>query len=210
MKIAIIGAGNVGSTLGRGLARAGHAVRYAVRDPAADKHAGLRHAGAEVQAVRAAVEAADAVLLTTPFGAAEAALAAAGDFGGKPLVDATNPIGPGLTLTHGHTDSGAEQVARWAQNARVVKAFNTTGVENMADPAYGEARAQMFVCGDDAEACAVAVGLAEDLGFRALRVGGLDKARVLEPVALLWIKLALVLGNGRNIAFGLLTREHQP
>ena len=203
MKIAIIGAGNVGGTLGRGLARAGHRIIYGVRDPKDAKHEGLKPA--EIATVRGAVEAADAALLTTPWNGAEAALAAAGDFGGKPLLDATNPIGPGFTLVLGQHDSGGEQVARWAKNAKVVKAFNTTGVENMANAAYGPSKAAMFVCGDDQAACEVAMTLARDLGFEAIRTGGLSGARILEPVAMLWIKLAMG-GMGRNIAFGLLRR----
>jgi len=208
MRIGIIGAGNVGGTLGRGLAKAGHAIVYGVREPLEEeKHRELRHTNAEVRSVREAVTGAEAVILATPWNAAQAALAAAGDFDGKPLLDATNPIGPGFALTHGHTDSGAEQVARWATNAKVVKVFNTTGLENMADPQYGQARAAMFVCGDDDPACALALGLARELGFDALQVGGLSKARVLEPAGLLWINLALVLGNGRSVAFGLLRRN---
>lgn len=202
MNVAIIGAGKVGTTLGKGLGKAGHRVVYGVRDPSQPKTV----APAEAASVRAAVEGAEAVILTTPFDGAQAALEAAGDFGGKPLLDATNPIGPGFKLLHAHTDSGGEQVARWAKNARVVKAFNTTGLENMADPSYGKARAAMFVCGDDEAACAVAAGLARDLGFEAVRTGGLSGARVLEPVAMLWITLAMG-GHGRNIAFGLLRRD---
>jgi predicted dinucleotide-binding enzyme len=150
---------------------------YGVRDPASDKHAALKGPNVDVRSVREAVEAADLVILATPWNAAQGALEAAGDFAQKTLIDATNPIGPGFALTHGHTDSGAEQVARWAKNARVVKAFNTTGAENMADPAYGDARVAMFVCGDDEAACSAAEGLAKDLGFDPLVVGGLTKAR---------------------------------
>jgi 8-hydroxy-5-deazaflavin:NADPH oxidoreductase len=172
-----------------------------VRDPAQPKSV----APAEAATVRAAVEGAEVVILATPWDGAQAALEAAGDFGGKPLLDATNPIGPGFKLLLAHTDSGGEQVARWAKNAKVVKAFNTTGLENMADPKYGAARAAMFVCGDDAGACEVAAGLARDLGFDVVRVGGLSSARVLEPVAMLWISLAMS-GKNRNVAFGLLRR----
>ncbi len=203
MKIAIIGAGNVGGTLGKGLAKAGHQVVYGVRNPDDPKHAELKPA--QIATVRGAVESSDATILATPWNGAEAALAAAGDFGGKPLLDATNPIGPGFSLLHGHTDSGGEQVARWAKGARVVKAFNTTGYENMADPVYGQARAAMLVAGDDQGACEVAMGLARDLGFEPVRLGGLNAARMLEPLAMAWIKLA-VGGHGRNIAFGLLRR----
>jgi 8-hydroxy-5-deazaflavin:NADPH oxidoreductase len=203
MNVAVIGAGKVGTTLGGGLAKAGHRVVYGVRDPS-KKDLG----GAAVASVRAAVEGAEAVILATPWDGAKDALEAAGDFGGKPLLDATNPIGPGFTLVLAQTDSGGEQVARWAKNARVVKAFNTTGLENMADPKYGSARAAMFVCGDDAGACEVALGLARDLGFDAVRTGGLSGARVLEPVAMLWISLAMG-GKNRNIAFGLLRRSER-
>lgn len=207
MKIGILGAGNVGTTLGRGLARAGHELLYAVREPDRAELDALRRDGAAVLAVRDTVERADLVLLATPWASTEAALASAGDFQGKPLLDATNPIGPGLSLTHGHTDSGAEQVARWAKGAKVVKVFNTTGVENMANPEYPDGRVAMFICGDDARACAIALELCHDLGFEAIRVGGLAMARVLEPAAMLWIQLAIVLGNGRNIGFGLLRRD---
>ncbi|MCZ7683025.1 MAG: hypothetical protein M5U28_31135 [Sandaracinaceae bacterium] len=74
------------------------------------------------------------------------------------------------------------------------------------DPRYGELRAAMLVCGDDDEACAVALSFAKDLGFDALRAGKLDRARLLEPLAVLWIQLAMGLGHGRDIAFGLLRR----
>ncbi|MCE9575561.1 MAG: NAD(P)-binding domain-containing protein [Deltaproteobacteria bacterium] len=205
MKLAIIGAGKVGGTLGRGLARAGHTIHYGARDPRDAKHAALRD-HAQVGTPREAVETSDAVVLATPWPATEAAIAALGDLDGRVLVDATNPIGPGFVLTHGHTDSGGEQVARWARTARVVKAFNTTGVETMAAPRHGDARAAMFVAGDDAAACEVALGLARDLGFEAVRLGGLVRARVLEPTAMLWIQLAMVRGLGRDIAFGVLRR----
>jgi len=87
-----------------------------------------------------------------------------------------------------------------------VTAFNSTGVENLADPRFGDARAAMFVAGDDAAACEIALGLARDLGFLAVRLGGLVRARVLEPTAMLWIQLAITRGLGRDIAFGVVRR----
>jgi 8-hydroxy-5-deazaflavin:NADPH oxidoreductase len=206
MRLAIVGAGSVGATLGAGLARAGHKITYGVRDVASEKHVALR-AHAALASVRDAVAVSDAVVLATPWNAAEAALEAAGDFAGKALLDATNPIGPGFQLTHGWSDSGAEQVARWAKNAQVVKVFNSTGAQNMGNPLYGDTRSVMFVCGDAQPACATAAKLATDLGFDAIEVGPLSKARTLEPLAMLWIQLAMVLGNGRDTAFGILRRS---
>lgn len=198
--------GDCDAWLLRRLAESGHGVTFGVRQPTDPKHEWLAADGVALAGIADAVRVADVVIIATPWNATQSALAAAGDFAGKPLLDATNPIGPGFALTHGHTDSGAEQVAQWAPSARVVKAFNSTGTENMANPVYGTQRAAMFVCGDDADACVTAVTLARDLGFEAVRVGSLSMARVLEPVAMLWINLAMVLGNGRDIAFGLLRR----
>ncbi len=204
MKLAIVGAGQVGQTLSGALQRAGHTVVFGVRTPGDAKHAALH-----VLDVRAAVEVSEAVVLATPWATTEAAVRSCGDLGGRPLLDATNPLtAQGLQL--GHHDSGGEAVARWATNAKVVKVFNTTGLENMANPRYGGTRADLFLCGDDRGACEVASTLAKDLGFRPIAIGPLTQARLLEPLAHLWITLALGLKNGRDIAFHVLTREHAP
>jgi predicted dinucleotide-binding enzyme len=99
MKIGIIGAGNVGATLGTGWAKAGHEVIYGVRD-AKKASSAKAHEGARFDSVRGAVAAADVVALVTPWGAVDEALAAAGDFENKPLIDVTNPIetGAGFSL----------------------------------------------------------------------------------------------------------------
>ncbi len=130
-------------------------------------------------------------------------LSAIGDWAGSILIDCTNPIAPDLQLAVGTTTSGAEIVAEWAL---VVKAFNTTGWNNMADPLYHGAPITMFICGDNAEAKAIVTDLAEDLDFEVVDAGGLTIARFLEPLAMLWINLANVQGLGRDIAFKLVRR----
>jgi hypothetical protein len=208
MKVAIIGAGNVGRALGTGWAAKGHEVRFGARDVASEKvrAAVQATAGASAQPIEDAVRWAESVVLATPWSGTEAALRAAGDLGGKPLLDATNPLTPDFELALGHTESGGEQIQRWARGAHVVKIFNTTGWENMAAPAYPAGRAAMLYCGDDAPAKAVAAQLAADLGFEPLDLGPLAEARLLEPTAMVWIKLAIVRKQGRGIAFGLLRR----
>jgi predicted dinucleotide-binding enzyme len=201
MMIAILGAGKVGTTLGGRFRDAGHVVTYGVRAPNDPKHAGL-----PVTTIAAAVASTDVVVLTTAWDGAQDALAAAGDFRGKVLIDATNPIGPGMVLTHGTTDSGAEQVARWASEARVVKAFNSVGREVMANPYFGDARSVLFLCGDDAAACEVASQLARDIGFEPLCIGPLARARFIEPAALVWITAAAVVGT-REFSWGVLRRS---
>ena len=149
----------------------------------------------------------EALLLATPWPATKAVLQGLGDLAGKVIVDATNPLLPDLSgLALGTTTSGAEQDAGWAPGAKVVKAFNTVGFNIMDNPAFGADRPVMFYCGDDAASKQTAKPLVEQLGFQAVDAGPLAQARLLEPFALLWISLALVHGQGREMAFKLLRR----
>lgn len=209
MKIAVIGAGNVGGTLGRRWAALGHEVAFGVRDPAREKYQGL-----VTQTARRAVlcsnaqacEEADVILLATPWPTTKDALAECGPLQEKIIVDATNPLGADLKLTIGHTDSGAEQVARWTGGARVVKAFNTTGFNIMEDPVIQHHHSVMFVAGDDPSAKAVVLDLATSLGFEAIDAGPLETSRMLEPLAQLWIHCAYRQGLTRDYAFTLARR----
>src|SRR5881628_2392691 len=165
MRIAIIGAGHVGQTLGRRWAERDHTIVYGVREPEAPKSKDAATAtghGARVATAREAAADAEVVVLATPWEAAHDALRGADALGGKILVDATNPLGGGVGegLAVGHTTSGAEQVAGWAPGARVVKAFNTTGWPNMKDPDYAGQPATMLVCGEDEGANRVVADLA--------------------------------------------------
>ncbi|HEV2490778.1 MAG TPA: NADPH-dependent F420 reductase [Candidatus Acidoferrales bacterium] len=210
MKIAILGAGNVGGALGRGWAAKGHSISFGVTDPTGDKTRALVNsigANARAGSVAEAVANAEAVVLATPWPAAQAAIRAAGNLAGKIVIDCTNPLEPDLSgLVIGHNTSAGEEVAKWANGARVVKAFNTTGAGNMANTQYDSACPTMCICGDDAAAKTSVAKLAEDLGFEAVDAGPLRNARLLEPFAMLWIYLAIKQGLGPNIAFKLLRR----
>ena len=209
MRIAILGTGTVGQALATGWLRAGHEIIFGSRQPDDDKAAALMtlfHGKVQIQATAAAIAAAEVVVLAVPWAAAEAVIAQGEDWAGKILIDATNPIAPGLQLAVGKDSSGAEQVQTWATGARVVKAFNTTGAENMLNPIYDGQATTMFIAGDDPAAKQVVKGLAEDLGFETADTGNLQTARFLEPLALAWIHLAIVQKQGRNIAFKLMKR----
>jgi 8-hydroxy-5-deazaflavin:NADPH oxidoreductase len=85
------------------------------------------------------------------------------------VVDCTNPLREDVSgLALGYTTSGAEQVAEWAKGAKVFKAFNQTGFNNMADPTFDGQRAVMFVCGDDDAQKPTVLKLAADIGFEAI------------------------------------------
>ena len=209
MKIAIIGTGHVAAALGRGWAARGHMITFASRDPSAERvQRLLDEAGPNAAAARVAdaVGRSSIIVLAVPFTAARERLEMAGDLGGKVIIDCTNPIAPGLRSMFDNGASGAEQIAAWAPRAKVVKAFNTTGAENMAAPLYNGQAATMFICGDDEMGKGAAAQLAEELGFEVIDAGGLAAARHLENLALLWIHLARVTGLGRDIAFRLMRR----
>lgn len=211
MKIGIIGSGNVGGTLGSRWAAAGHGVIFASRNPgSADMAALVAKAGPNARAASPAeaAEASDVVLLATPWPATRDALAALPSLAGKVLIDATNPLLPKLAgLEFGTTTSGAEQVAAWAPGAHVVKAFNSVGDNIMADPSFPGGKVVLFYCGDDAAAKSQVHELAEVLDFDPRDAGPLSQARLLEPLALLWISLAVFHGYGRGIGFQLMERR---
>lgn len=212
MKIAIIGAGNVGGALGTNWAGKGHDVVFGVRDPKAEKtQALLKTIGGKAKAVTPAEAAAagDFIVLSTPWPATEAAIRSMGNLKGKIVLDATNPLtrGPdGIGLEIGHAISGGEKVQGWAAGASVFKTLNTTGFGNMANPVFKGVKSVMFVAGDDAAAKPKVISLVGDLGFEVIDAGPLRNARLLEAHAMLWIDLALVRGQGRDWAFGTLRR----
>jgi 8-hydroxy-5-deazaflavin:NADPH oxidoreductase len=209
MNIAIIGTGRVAAALGKGWAKKGHVITFASRNPNEPKVLGLlAEVGANGLATRLedAVSRSTIIVLAVPFSAVEERLRRAGTLQDKVLVDCTNPIAPGLRPLFDSSTSGAEQIAGWAPGAKVVKAFNTTGAENMANPVYNGQPIMMPICGNDALAKAAVWQLAEDIGFEPVDAGALSAARHLESLALLWIHLANLGELGRNIAFRLLRR----
>jgi len=212
MKISILGAGNVGGTLGRAWAGKDHDVFFGVPDPRDPKTQHLlKSLGQNVRAgtVAEAAAAADIIVLATPWPATKNAIQRAGNLTGKVVVDCTNPLKEGVSgLALGYTTSGAEQVAEWAGGAKVFKALNQAGFNIMANPIFDGQRAVMFVCGDDAGQKSIVLKLVAEIGFEAIDAGGLLIARLLEPYAMLWIHLAYRQGVGREFAFGLLKHRN--
>lgn len=208
MRIGIIGAGNVGSTLGRGWAKAGHIIGFGVPRPDAPERQPLVTeigAGkASLGSPRSIAQASEVVVLATPWPVTIGAVRGLGDLGGKIVIDCTNPLtmGPdGLGLEIGHDTSGAELIAAQLPEVPVFKTLNQVGFDVMAAPRFAAGAAVMFVAGDDDRAKPTVLALVRDLGFEAVDAGGLHIARLLEPWAMMWIHLALNCGQGRDFAF---------
>jgi predicted dinucleotide-binding enzyme len=189
-RIGIIGDGNVGNALGRGLKRAGHDVRAVGKDKTA---------------IRETASWAEVILLAVPFAAIEGVIREVGSFvEGKVLIDVTNALDASMGLAVGFTTSGAEELQRKVPKARVVKAFNTVFAQHMDSGRLGDKPLTAFVAGDDAGAKTSVLELARQIGFDAVDAGPLKNARLLEPLALFNIQLGYVLGMGTQIGFKLL------
>jgi hypothetical protein len=204
--VAVLGTGNVGRALAVLARKAGATVRFGVRDAAKAREAlSGPLAEAFVGPVGDAVQPAEIVIVAVPAAAAIAALRSAGDLAGKVLVDATNPIrwdgGPVWNPPAEGSMSAAITAA--FPKAMVVKGFNHFGVEVMHDTAMAHGAADAIFAGDDADAKARVIALANAMGFAARDGGPLRNAAVLENLCVLWIHLATVGGVGRQFAFRL-------
>jgi predicted dinucleotide-binding enzyme len=212
MKVGILGSGDVGKTLGAGFASLGHEVKIGSRDPGKLKD-WVEKTGPKASAGTFAEAAAfgEVAVLATLWSGTEHALQLAQpqSFAGKVVIDAINPLvfdqpgGPRLAL--GHTDSGGEQVQRWLPAARVVKAFNTVGHAHMVHPDFPGGPPDMFICGNDDAAKKTVTGILKDFGWPTIDVGGIEGARLLEPLCVLWVGYAMRTGTW-NHAFKLLRK----
>jgi predicted dinucleotide-binding enzyme len=189
MRIAVIGAGNIGRTLGGKWVTAGHQVVYGVRFPGAP----------DTAAVADAVATAEVVTLAVPGAAAKDVLAALGAaLAGKVVIDATNDIeGTGKLHALGELTDGAHPV----------RAFNTLGWENLADPIFDGVTADLFYAAEDGHANEVAHRLIADVGLRPVWLGGVDAFDLVDSLTQLWFTLAFQRKLGRRLAFKMLVDQ---
>jgi predicted dinucleotide-binding enzyme len=203
LHIAVLGAGNIGGTLGKKWAAAGHTVAFGVSDPKGQKAQTVRaELGATVRvgSVADALASADTVLMAVPGGAMDELITAnAAQLDGKTIIDAANRMGGG-----GPPNSFATLRAK-TPNARLYRAFNTYGWENFANPETGGVQADLFYCGPDGESRAVVERLIADIGLRPMRVGDEDQVDVVDGLLRLWFALASGQRMGRRLTFKVLT-----
>ena len=190
MRIAIIGAGNVGSAVAGAARHAGHEV--VISATSHDKAAKVAaEVGAQATASNvAAVEGADIVVLAVPWGAALAVVdEIAATVGTRVIVDATNPLKADYSGLATGERSGAEEVQSHAPNAKVVKAFNTVFASRQGSPIVDGVALDGFIAGDDVTAKAQVSDLLTAIGYRVIDAGPLAAARSLEQLAFLNISL---------------------
>lgn len=215
MKVGILGSGIVGQVLGKGFASLGHDVKMGSREPGSDAiKQWVAGVGGRASAGTVAEAAAfgEVAVLATRWDGTENAIRLAGPqtLAGKVVIDVTNPLvfapnaPPRLAL--GHTTSAGEQVQRWLPEARVVKAFNSVGNAHMFRPQFPGGPPDLFICGNDAAAKRTVTEIGKAFGWPGvINIGGIDGARLLEPLAMLWIVHG-IRSNSWNHAFKLLRK----
>jgi len=190
MKIGIIGAGQVGSALGKGWAEAGHIVSFGVRDQGKYEDL-IKLANISVKSIDDVTKTHDVIVLAIPGRVAGKLIPKLGDLKNKLVVDATNMF-------------GMQKMMELAPEANFVKAFNHIGFEIMANPRFGDERAVLLICGNDKASLDTVSTMAIDLGFNPVIIGDATLASDLEQFALLWIRMSRKIG--RNFAFKILQK----
>lgn len=209
MKIGIIGAGDVGRTLGMRWRQKGHEIMFGVRNRQSQNVQNLIQLDKNLKfgEIRETVVFGDVIVFAVPWTSVEETILKAGNLTDKILIDPTNPLTPDLKGLALGNSSAAEKISNLAKNKKVVKAFNMIGAQTLDNLIFDSQRADLFICGDNSHAKQIVRELAIDIGFDVIDVGPLVNSRMLEYLALLWIELAFRQQLGPNIAFKLLRRK---
>lgn len=206
MKIAIIGAGNVGSALGQSWASKGHEVVFGVRDVGSYKvkKALELHPGLKAVSVKEAVSKSEVILIATPSNTVkEIALEIKDLLKSQIVLDSMNSVS---AKPEGFQNT-FDALKSYTGYGDIVKCFNSTGAENMGNPNYPDGPVDMFMAGNSKRGKDIASTLARDAGFKeCYDFGGDDKVPLLENLAICWINLAFMQGQGRNFAFKIVKR----
>jgi predicted dinucleotide-binding enzyme len=183
-RIAVVGGGNIGRTIGEKWRSAGHDVAFTSRSPEPPRTVGIADAIAAAEVVLLAVPGAAVPELLREHGAA---------LDGRLVIDATNDMGS-ERLNHAESYSSAP-------GARFVRAFNTLGWELLEDPAIDGEVADLFWCGPDDAALEKLLG---EVGPRPVRVGDIDLIDVVDGAGRLWLTLVFRGGYPRRLGFRML------
>lgn len=207
MNIGIIGSGDVAKSLASGCLNLGHRVTMGTRNPEKlidftnDKKSIL------IDNLSNTCKNSELIILAVSWKGVESAIKLMGleNLTNKIIIDVTNPLkhvdGPNLAL--GFDNSGGETIQSLIPHAMVVKALNSVGHDLMINPKFSEGTPDMFICGNDENAKTQVTQLIKSFGWNTIDIGNIEESRLLEPLAMIWIKYGFKY-NEWNQAFKLL------
>ncbi|HET9818710.1 MAG TPA: NAD(P)-binding domain-containing protein [Rhodanobacteraceae bacterium] len=211
MRVGILGSGDVAKALGRGFLKEGHEAMLGSREPG-KLAAWVRESGKGASSGTFSETAKFGELVLVAVNGVKAVdaiqLAEAGNFNGKVVIDATNPLdmsGGVPRLVGGLGTSSGELIQKALPGAFVVKAFNTVGNAHFYKPEFPGGPPDMFICGDDAKAKERVSRICRDFGWNPVEVGGIGLSHYLEATGIVWVMTAFSGGHW-NQAFKLLRK----
>lgn len=216
LRIALLGAGEIGGTLGRKWAEAGHTVAFGVKNPASEKAQSLRAELGEHILIGSPAEAlakSDIVLLAVPGNAVKEVVAAHAELlDRKIIIDATNQLVKGqvedFKQRRQRTMNSLSTLQTSAPSAQIYRAFNNYSLQVFAEPIYNGVQADLFYCGPEGESLHVIEQLISEIGLNPVRVGDLERIEIVDDVLLLWAALSFSQNGGsRKAALKMVTRE---
>src|SRR5947209_11617288 len=204
LTIAVLGAGNIGGTIGRKWVSAGYQVVFGVNDPNGKNAQALRGELGDRAKIGTVADALgsnpDVVFIALPGGVIDAAIAQyASQLDGRIIIDAANRMG--ATVMNSFAALG-----QYTPRARIYRAFNTYGYENFANPQFGGVQAHLFFCGPDGEPRTLVEQLIAAIGLRPVYLGGVEQVGIVDGIAGIWFALAFGQHKGRHLAFKVLER----
>ena len=213
MKVGVLGSGDVAKALGAGFLKHGHDVMMGTRDVAKLTDWKAKNAGSRTGSFADAASHGELVVLAVKGSVALDVLRLAGaeNLAGKPVIDTTNPIADApptngvIAFFTSPDESLMERLQRAFPEARLVKVFNCVGNMHMVDAHFECGKATMFICGDDEGAKKVVAGVLDDFGWEPEDMGGVEGARAIEPLCMLWC-IPGFLRNEWDHAFKLVRR----
>ena len=193
MKIGVLGSGVVGQTLAAGFLKHGHQVMAGTQHRPKMEEWAAKNPEAKVGSFADAAKFGEVLVLAVKGSAAAEVLreAAAEDLRGKLVMDACNPIsgGPEKGVLPFYTDMNSslmEALQREFPESKLVKVFNSVGAGQMVNPSYEAGKPTMFICGNDDTAKKTVTKLLDELGWESADMGGVEAARAIEPLCILW------------------------
>ena len=192
MKIGIIGSGNIGGSIGRHLATAGHEVMFSSRHPE-ELQSMAEGVGATTGTAKDAAAFGEVILLAIPYGKVPEVAQQIDSLDNKILIDAGNPYPQrdgevAQKVIDDETQTATGYIASLFPGAKTVKAFNSVRDRVFADQAFkkGDERIAVQICSDDEQAKETVKQLIEDIGFAPQDLGNLSQGVLFEPDAPLY------------------------
>jgi 8-hydroxy-5-deazaflavin:NADPH oxidoreductase len=213
MKTGILGSGIVGRVLASAFLKEGHDVMLGTRDTSKDEVVKWQNENknGKTGSFEETARFGEIIVLATMGSVTEDAIRMAGinNFSGKVVIDATNPIAPSppengvIKFFTTLDESLMERLQKLVPEARLVKAFNSVGNPFMYKPKFNGGPPSMFICGNDTNAKKTVTEILINFGWEVEDMGGLQGARAIEPLCILWC-IPGILQNKWTHAFKLL------